>query len=64
MRRQKSHADGRREGRKEERTERARGESPAISYESDFLPSVKNSRCGIATHGGRRRPGQGLHSSF
>ena len=27
-----------------------RKESLAISYESDFLPSVKNSRCGIVTH--------------
>ena len=30
-----------------------RKESPAISYESDFLPPVKNSRCGIVTHAAR-----------
>ena len=37
-------------------------ESPAISYESDFLPSVKNSRCGIVTHAADmgRRGGRGI----
>ena len=58
MRRKKiprGRTDGGRKGRK--------GESPAISYESDFLPPVKNSRCGIVTHGDRRTIWAGFTTS-